>query len=60
MIGCEALSGNVIAGDQLADCALGFAAGALRVLCGPRWRARRFRFAHSSRPDARRHAALCC
>jgi hypothetical protein len=29
------LPGNVTARDQLADCAIGFAAGALRVLCGP-------------------------
>jgi AraC-like DNA-binding protein len=57
-IGCEMLPRNLIASDQLADCALGFAAGALRFLCGPRWRARGFRFVHGPPPDPSRHAAL--
>jgi AraC-like DNA-binding protein len=57
-IACEMLPRNLIARDQLADCALGFAAGALRFLCGPRWRARGFRFAHDPPPDPSRYAAL--
>jgi AraC-like DNA-binding protein len=57
-LSCVAPPRNVIARDQLTDCTLGFAAGALRVLCGPRWRARGFRFAHGPPPDASRHAAL--
>jgi AraC-like DNA-binding protein len=57
-IDCAALPGNVTAHDQLADCAIGFATGALRVLCGPRWRARGFCFAHAPPPDPSRHAAL--
>jgi AraC-like DNA-binding protein len=57
-LGCVAPPPNVIARDQLTDCTLGFAVGALRVLCGPRWRARGFRFAHGPPPDPSRHAAL--
>jgi AraC-like DNA-binding protein len=57
-LGCVAPPRNVIARDQLTDCTLGFAAGVLRVLCGPRWRARSFRFAHGPPPDVSRHAAL--
>jgi AraC-like DNA-binding protein len=57
-LGCVAPPRNVIARDQLTDCTLGFAVGALRVLCGPRWRARCFRFAHGPPPDASRLAAL--
>jgi AraC-like DNA-binding protein len=55
---CLVLPGNIVATDQLTDCAMGFAAGALRVLCGPRWRPRGFRFAHGPPPDPSRHAAL--
>ncbi|HBK08988.1 MAG TPA: hypothetical protein DDZ81_24545 [Acetobacteraceae bacterium] len=58
IIGCVALPRNVIARDQLTDCAMGFAAGALRALCGPRWRARCFRLAHGPPPDPSRHAVL--
>ena len=58
-LGCVAPPRNVIARDQLTDCTLGFAVGALRVLCGPRWRAWCFRFAHGPPPDPSRHAALC-
>jgi AraC-like DNA-binding protein len=57
-IGCEMLPNNLIARDQLTDCALGFAASTLRVLCGQRWRATAFRFAHRPPPDPSRHAAL--
>jgi AraC-like DNA-binding protein len=57
-IGCVALPRNVTARDQLTDCAMGFAAGALRILCGPRWRARHFRFAHGPPVDPSRYAAL--
>jgi len=57
-IGCLALPDNIVARDQLADCAMGFATGALRVLCGPRWRARAFHFAHAPPRDPSRHAAL--
>jgi AraC-like DNA-binding protein len=42
---------------QLLDCAMGFAVGALRVLCGPRWRPLGFRFAHHPL-DPSRHLAL--
>jgi AraC-like DNA-binding protein len=57
-IGCVGLPRNAIARNQLADCAMGFAAGALRLLCGPRWRPWSFRF--DSRPisDLARHMAL--
>jgi AraC-like DNA-binding protein len=58
IIGCIELPRNVIARDQLTDCAMGFAAGALRVLCGPSWRARNFQFAHKAPPDPSRHIAL--
>jgi AraC-like DNA-binding protein len=57
-IGCIALPRTLIARDQLADCAIGFAAGALRVLCGPRWHPRGFHFAHGPPPDPSRLTAL--
>jgi AraC-like DNA-binding protein len=57
-IGCAPPAGTVPAREQLTDCAMGFAAGALRALCGPRWRARSFQFAHASPLDPSRHAAL--
>jgi AraC-like DNA-binding protein len=43
-INCNALPHNIVAREQLADCAMGFATGALRALCGPRWRPWRFCF----------------
>ena len=57
-VSCVALPSNIVAGDQLTDCAMGFAAGALRALCGPQWRARRFHFEHGPPHDPLRHAAL--
>jgi AraC-like DNA-binding protein len=57
-LSCVALPRNIVAADQLTDCSMGFAASALRVLCGPSWRARGFRFAHGPPPDPSRHAAL--
>jgi AraC-like DNA-binding protein len=57
-IGCMPLPDSVVARDQLTDCAIGFAAGALRVLCGERWRARGFHFAHGPPPDPARPSAL--
>jgi AraC-like DNA-binding protein len=57
-IECVGLPSTLIARDQLADCAMGFAAGALRALCGPRWRPEGFRFAHGQPPDPLRHMAL--
>ena len=55
---CVGLSNKLSVPDQLADCAMGFAAGALRVLCGPRWRAEGFRFVHGQPLDPLRHMAL--
>jgi AraC-like DNA-binding protein len=57
-IGCLPLPDSVPAREQLTDCAIGFATGALRVLCGPRWRARGFHLAHAPPPDPQRPAAL--
>jgi AraC-like DNA-binding protein len=57
-IGCSPLSTTVPAREQLTECAMGFAAGTLRALCGPQWRARGFHFAHAPPPDPLRHAAL--
>lgn len=57
-VGCIALPHSLIARDQLTDCAIGFAAGALRALCGPRWQPLCFRFAHGPPVDPSRHAAL--
>jgi AraC-like DNA-binding protein len=57
-IECASLPGNLVARDQLADCAMGFAAGVLRVLCGPRWRPAVFRFAYRQPPGPLRHTAL--
>lgn len=57
-IGCTSPMGGIAAREQLTDCAMGFAAGTLRALCGSRWRARGFQFAHASPPDPSRHAAL--
>jgi AraC-like DNA-binding protein len=45
-VSCVTLPSNLIARDQLTDCAIGFAAGALHVLCGSRWRASSIHFAH--------------
>jgi AraC-like DNA-binding protein len=45
-VGCVTLPSNLIARDQITDCAIGFAAGALNVLCGSGWRALSIRFAH--------------
>jgi AraC-like DNA-binding protein len=58
MIGCVALPGNVVAHDQLADCAMGFTTAALRNLCGPRWRPTHFHFMHQAPADPSRHVAL--
>jgi AraC-like DNA-binding protein len=49
---------NLVARCQLGDCAMGFAAGLLRVLCGPRWRPEVFRFAYQQPADPLRHTAL--
>lgn len=57
-IECDNLPGIPRARDQLADCAIGFAVGALRVLCGPGWRPRGLCFTHAAPPDPLRHAAL--
>ena len=57
-IGCLPLPDGVPGQDQLTDCAIGFATGVLRVLCGPRWRARGFQFAHAPPADPQRPAAL--
>jgi AraC-like DNA-binding protein len=57
-IGCIALQQGVVARDQLTDCAIGFAAGALRVLCGPHWRPRGFFFSHGPPRDPSRYSAL--
>jgi AraC-like DNA-binding protein len=57
-VSCVPLPSNLIARDQLTDCAIGFVAGAMRVLCGSRWRALSIHFAHGPPPDASRHAAL--
>jgi AraC-like DNA-binding protein len=57
-IGCLALPDGIPGRDQLTDCAIGFATGALRVLCGPRWRPRGFHFEHAPPPDPPRPAAL--
>ncbi|MDR3530535.1 MAG: AraC family transcriptional regulator ligand-binding domain-containing protein [Rhodopila sp.] len=57
-IGCVALPRNAIARDYLSDCVMGFAAGTLRVLCGPRWRPWGFRFDHGPPPDPSGYAAL--
>jgi AraC-like DNA-binding protein len=56
-IGCAHLHSKLAGRGQLLDCAMGFAAGALRVLCGPGWRPLGFRFAHHP-PDPLRHMAL--
>jgi AraC-like DNA-binding protein len=56
-IECAQLHSKLTGRDQLVDCAMGFATGALRVLCGPRWRPLGFRFAHHP-PDPPRHTAL--
>jgi AraC-like DNA-binding protein len=57
-IECAGLPSSLAARDQLADCGLGFAAGVLRVLCGPRWRPAVVRFSYRKPPDPSRHAAL--
>ncbi len=57
-IECVNLPGSLVARDQLADCAVGFAAGVLRVLCGRQWRPAVFRFAHRQPPDPLRYTAL--
>ena len=57
-IECAGLPSNLVAPDQLADCAMGFAAGVLRVLCGPRWRPAGFGFAYRRPPDPLRHTTL--
>jgi AraC-like DNA-binding protein len=56
-IGCAHLHSELTGRGQLLDCAMGFAAGALRVLCGPRWRPLGFRFVHHP-SDPLRHTAL--
>jgi AraC-like DNA-binding protein len=56
-IKCAHLHSKLTGRDQITDCAMGFAVGALRALCGPRWRPLGFRFAHRP-PDALRHTAL--
>nr|WP_294505425.1 AraC family transcriptional regulator [uncultured Rhodopila sp.] len=57
-IGCLPLPDSIPARDQLTDCAIGFATGALRALCGPRWRARGYHLAHAPPPDPQRPSAL--
>jgi AraC-like DNA-binding protein len=57
-ISCIALQNSIVARDQLTDCAIGFAAGMLRALCGPRWRPRGFLFSHGPPRDPSRYAAL--
>ena len=57
-IGCAELPGNVAAHDQLSDCAVGFAAAALRSLCGPQWRPTRCCFVHRAPAGPARHTAL--
>nr|WP_294521844.1 AraC family transcriptional regulator [uncultured Rhodopila sp.] len=57
-IGCIPLPDSTPGCDQLTDCAIGFATAALRVLCGPHWRARGLRFAHPPPADPQRPAAL--
>jgi AraC-like DNA-binding protein len=57
-VGCVTLPSNLIARDQLTDCAIGFAAGALRVLCGSRWRALSIHFAHRPSPGTLGQAEL--
>lgn len=56
-IKCAPLHSKLTGRDQIIDCAMGFAAGALRALCGPRWRPLGFRFAHHP-ADPLRHTAL--
>jgi AraC-like DNA-binding protein len=57
-IGCVKLPPNLAAHDQLTDCVMGFAAGVLRGLCGPRWRPRGFHFAHGPPPEPSRYTAV--
>ncbi|HET6606845.1 MAG TPA: AraC family transcriptional regulator ligand-binding domain-containing protein [Rhodopila sp.] len=57
-ISCITLQPGIVARDQLTDCAIGFAAGALRTLCGPHWRPRGFRFSHGPPRDPSRYAVL--
>jgi AraC-like DNA-binding protein len=57
-VSCVTLPSNLVARDQLADCAIGFAAGALHALCGRRWRALSIRLAHRLSRDALGHPAL--
>jgi AraC-like DNA-binding protein len=57
-IECKDLPGSLVARDQLTDCAIGFAAGALRALCGPRWRPTICRFAYRQPAASSRHAEL--
>jgi AraC-like DNA-binding protein len=57
-IQCAGLPSSLVARDQLADCAMGFAAGVLQVVCGPRWRALGFRFAYCRPADPLRHTEL--
>ncbi|MGD0108292.1 MAG: helix-turn-helix domain-containing protein [Rhodopila sp.] len=56
-IECIELNSKMTGRDQLVDCAVGFAVGALRALCGPRWHPLGFRFSHRP-PDPLRHTAL--
>jgi AraC-like DNA-binding protein len=51
------LHSRLVGRGQLLDCAMGFAVGALRVLCGSHWRPLGFRFAHHPL-DPSRHMAL--
>jgi AraC-like DNA-binding protein len=55
---CVGLPSDLLGRDLLAECAMGFVAGALRALCGARWCPSGFRFSHGPPPDASRHAAL--
>lgn len=47
-----------VAHDQLAACAMGFAAGAVSALCGPRWHPRELHFAQAQPPDPLHYAEL--
>ena len=57
-IQCVGLPGHLVVRDQLAACAMGFAAGAVRLLCGPHWYPQGFRLAQGQPPDPSRYTAL--
>jgi AraC-like DNA-binding protein len=57
-VSCVVLPSHLIGRNQLTECAIGFIVGALRALCGPRWRARAVRFSRGPPPDPSRHVKL--